>query len=1048
MNKVKILLFAIISLVVGSAIVALILVVQFSGEESVNVISENIDNEKAILSYGENSYDNTEDIEQELYENETNNAIDGESDVIGSSDNDIDLEEDVIDDNSIDGDNNVVSSGDNNNTDNIQIATIHYIIDTYEYKVGGKVGALIKKPKEPIQYGYDFVNWYSEADFSGEAWNFSRDIITEEYITLYGKFEPKEVTVKLNPNNGEEAELQELNYGDLIEVPKEPAYYGYDFVEWNTEADGSGEVWDFTKKINTEEDINLYAKWVPRKVTVTINPNNGEEAELQELNYGDLIEVPKEPAYYGYDFVEWNTEADGSGEVWDFDINKVNDENNIQLFAIWNPKFIKTMYTLDDFGHLKDAGLHRGARHDAQHLGVYLEPSTEFRIRQTNPTSNIDTKVRLYSDNKNTSVSTIVPASGEWTTITTPNAYTVPFVKTPIGNGATLGFEFEYNENTKDIPVFNYGDEEEIFFEEWINSNAPYAIYDSDYITILVPEISRDTSDDINYILKMYEDMLTMYNDFAGLDNDADEVWNQNVQAKYLVTADINGAGSAYYTIDHVSQSENNIDRYLIPHWMSNHEVGHGYQGGFFEYISLSEVWNNIYANYFQHGYGHLYTSGDWLNQDANEEWFETERQSNGYTYTSLKPKLYFWVNMLDKIGAEEAMSNFNRGYRKIVYNDLVHPKDQNLFIQLFSEGTGYNVAPYFESWWIDSSDETKELAFRNNYKNVYTLRHLTQNDEQAEMIKTQLGMHSIYDLVENSEISDFGYTGTVNIDFSGVDTTVMDRLAGKKVEFYDGNELLYTVDVDTVATITVPIGVYSVKMPEVDEMDTVNTYIKYVPVVANENITVVPTYEDMQYSELASDYEYVFLGLGDVKYATVEYDLNKGELYVNTINTQPHSYINYVFSYIYVADELGNEVFYQEHIGTEEMQSQTITIPIKEGYRVDMYHKEARSRLKIEGTYAPDTSDITGSYFEFYITENGPEYQTDIVAQTAKDAHIEKLNYYTDTIVYNNSEEDILNKDLFIPQKKIIKSALTNMSVEDVNNYYNDYPIMQQVFN
>jgi len=56
------------------------------------------------------------------------------------------------------------------------------------------------------------------------------------------------------------------------EMPVDPSRSGYDFLGWNTEADGSGEA--FTPETVVEDDITVYAQWREVDAEETIEPQS------------------------------------------------------------------------------------------------------------------------------------------------------------------------------------------------------------------------------------------------------------------------------------------------------------------------------------------------------------------------------------------------------------------------------------------------------------------------------------------------------------------------------------------------------------------------------------------------------------------------------------------------------------------------------------------------------------------------------------------------------------------------------------------------------
>ncbi|MDR0456597.1 MAG: InlB B-repeat-containing protein [Treponema sp.] len=101
-----------------------------------------------------------------------------------------------------------------------------------------------------------------------------------------------------------------------------PTRPGYLFDSWNTKANGAGE----TFTINTEvtKSFTVYAQWISGAI-VTFDKNNFDydstypvPSTKKILSPATTIDaLPTAPERDGYQFLEWNTSADGSGDAFD-----------------------------------------------------------------------------------------------------------------------------------------------------------------------------------------------------------------------------------------------------------------------------------------------------------------------------------------------------------------------------------------------------------------------------------------------------------------------------------------------------------------------------------------------------------------------------------------------------------------------------------------------------------------------------------------------------------------------------------------------------------
>jgi uncharacterized repeat protein (TIGR02543 family) len=117
----------------------------------------------------------------------------------------------------------------------------------------------------------------------------------------------------------------------------------FDFTGWNTNIDGSGIAYEEGDTIDIDGEVKLYAQWLRKGVVleefyITYDANGGEGETIDIFNpYMSGLTasiVDNEFTREGYDFVEWNTEADGSGTSYQ-PFDSVDIEGDLVLYAIW-----------------------------------------------------------------------------------------------------------------------------------------------------------------------------------------------------------------------------------------------------------------------------------------------------------------------------------------------------------------------------------------------------------------------------------------------------------------------------------------------------------------------------------------------------------------------------------------------------------------------------------------------------------------------------------------------------------------------------------------
>ena len=182
--------------------------------------------------------------------------------------------------------------------------------------------------------GYSASGWYTSATggnniFSGNMkWN-----LTTSYngvVKLYARWTENEYKISFNyvkPDNAsgdiQNNEIKEKNvkYNKPVGNLPEPTLTGWKFDGWYTAVTGGIKFTSDTKYLNTE-NIVLYPHWTANKYTITFDSNEpagstdsvtGSMSNIY-CTYDVPVQIPDNNfALRGWDFVAWNTKADGSG---------------------------------------------------------------------------------------------------------------------------------------------------------------------------------------------------------------------------------------------------------------------------------------------------------------------------------------------------------------------------------------------------------------------------------------------------------------------------------------------------------------------------------------------------------------------------------------------------------------------------------------------------------------------------------------------------------------------------------------------------------------
>lgn len=111
---------------------------------------------------------------------------------------------------------------------------------------------------------------------------------------------------------------------------------GYSFWHWNTGSSNNGTTYNAGASYGGNAALNLYAIWNPI-IYYNANGGEGEPASQTKTFNTNLTLSSTVPTRIGYDFVKWNTAADGTGT--DYSPGATYTSNSTAtLYAIWKRK--------------------------------------------------------------------------------------------------------------------------------------------------------------------------------------------------------------------------------------------------------------------------------------------------------------------------------------------------------------------------------------------------------------------------------------------------------------------------------------------------------------------------------------------------------------------------------------------------------------------------------------------------------------------------------------------------------------------------------------
>ena len=145
-------------------------------------------------------------------------------------------------------------------------------------------------------------------------------------------------TISFDDNGGSGGPANQMKYyGTALALPStKPTLEGYDFVEWNTNSDGSGTSYAAGGTYSTNASVTLYAIWKLKTYDVSYNMNGGSGGpSTQTKTYGkDLVLSSVIPTKKGHKFLGWGTSS--TDTTVDYSPGSRYTANaSITLYAIW-----------------------------------------------------------------------------------------------------------------------------------------------------------------------------------------------------------------------------------------------------------------------------------------------------------------------------------------------------------------------------------------------------------------------------------------------------------------------------------------------------------------------------------------------------------------------------------------------------------------------------------------------------------------------------------------------------------------------------------------
>lgn len=618
-------------------------------------------------------------------------------------------------------------------------------------------------------------------------------------------------------------------------------------------------------------------------------------------------------------------------------------------------------YTLQAAPWLDNEGFEKGRLHDRQPLGFILPANTPLRVRQPDVAKGKATFRLLCNDSQ---VEKTITLNTTWQTVSS-TVDTVPFVDTLYTREKDeFTVIYELPPIIKPLPYWSTGQSESDFFSYWQKNASPFALIDTDDICFLLPLADRDNllKTGLSTLQMYYHDIFNAYNDWAGLSDNPDSPLNKNVPNRYFIKADKHGVGAAYYLPWWCAETSSTVSEGWIDNittqWTILHEIGHGYQGKFMKdtEIPVGEVWNNIYAAYFQQktlsSNNRLYTGG-WLYNYGQQPSEELKLITNVKNHLPVAQwgghtRLLFLMMMLFK-GKTAAFRAFNQQYRALANSEGFLPGDYrlcDLLANAIASEARYDMTPFMTFCGLKPATFTCEKASAYAAKPVWPLFDLLA-EKEWESARQRLNLDSFVWLVDNQQLSILNKKGSVNFTLN-IDCP--EQIYGKTLTLRDNGGQSFSIKiVDNQPTISnIPIGVYQLELP-LGRSQKYRADATFVTVREGMN-TLTINYTPLGDTALRNATLH-FLGYDNTPFATLSVDYQNQQLILDIFSATPHSYFpDQRYASVTVYSVRGEQLLKQEMKGTN-CTTGKFELPLNENDHLVIYHAEP-GRLKCSPGY------------------------------------------------------------------------------------------------
>lgn len=622
--------------------------------------------------------------------------------------------------------------------------------------------------------------------------------------------------------------------------------------------------------------------------------------------------------------------------------------------------------------YFDSSGTSHGKYHDKNDFGKVMKKGSKIKISASK-----EITLQLLTNDSNTEKKYKINSKEQ--TITVEHDCT-PFMENPV-NGSNIEVNYEFSGDVQDLAIFNSGDDQEEFLNNWEKSKSPYALFKGKKFQLFLPftmfnSIKNMSSlnagfKDIQTMINHYDnDLFPLYEKLTKLDNSSPE--NKLDENRFFLKNDAHGAGGAYYSANWTADSEGNGNgiKWLQEGWGAKHEIGHGFQNDLMRQMGMGEVSNNILATYYD--YQRLGKEADtksWMFNYGQKDTIENNlsnklKSEKKFSDLDVREKLVLIYFLLDKMGSD-GISQINESSRNSEMFKLFDDKNELLGNKLLmlADTKGYDFSKVLDEYSLETNMKThfykehvsKKSSVVDNIASLIAPENREKVLNQLIELNPEMKSGSIYNLVTPSQLAPLKLRGTAYLPF---EYQIPDELINTNVNIYDGDKLVATKKItDKVGVVIedLPLGTYRVEFEGLKLGMFVSN--PYVTVSQDEVYKYKPIYvAKTKVSKLAMNNKIVFKGYSDVPFMNIDTAVEQDYVKVTTdfFKAIPHSYFageKYASVTIFDGAEMpinktimgdSSDVFKQEYM--------TPGLSIVEDVNIffGLYHAEPKHRLSI----------------------------------------------------------------------------------------------------